>query len=291
MMAHPAPPSSANRGPNVPTDPGLEPCRPVGLVGRTRPPSPGQPPDLRGRPGAPQRPRIGNASQGPQGRPDLPAPGPAALRAVPAPPAGQWVHQQAYYRCRYPAEYATAAGFDHPRSVYLREGDLLPVIDGWLARLTDPDHLQATCEAIAGTSHARTALDRDRAAARQVVADCDRRLGRYRAALEAGATPARRPLDRGGDGAKASRRGRPPQPGRSTSSRQSRAGPPCDPGARWPPHCAGRQRPGAARAAVPGTRHRGPTTRTAASSWFGRISVGLSNVSEGDLNPRALFGH
>jgi site-specific DNA recombinase len=102
---------------------------------------------------------------------------------------GQWVHQQAYYRCRYPAEYATAAGFDHPRSVYLREGDLLPAIEGWLARLTDPDHLQATCEAIAATRHGRTALDRDRAAARQVVADCDRRLGRYRAALEAGADP------------------------------------------------------------------------------------------------------
>jgi site-specific DNA recombinase len=95
---------------------------------------------------------------------------------------GQWVHQQAYYRCHYPAEYATAAGFDHPRSVYLREADLLPAIDAWLGRLTDPEHLQATCEAIAATSHAGGALDQERAAARQVVADCDRRLGRYRAA-------------------------------------------------------------------------------------------------------------
>jgi hypothetical protein len=72
---------------------------------------------------------------------------------------GQWVHQQAYYRCRYPAEYASAAGFDHPRSVYLREGDLLPAIDAWLARLADPEHLQATCEAIAAASHTSTALE------------------------------------------------------------------------------------------------------------------------------------
>jgi hypothetical protein len=49
--------------------------------------------------------------------------------------------------------------------------------------------LLATCEALAATSHASIAPDRDRAAARQVVADCDRRLGRYRAALEAGTDP------------------------------------------------------------------------------------------------------
>jgi site-specific DNA recombinase len=102
---------------------------------------------------------------------------------------GQWIHRQAYYRCRYPAEYATATGFDHPRSVNLREADLLPEIDAWLGRLTDPDHLQATCEAIAGAGNASTTLADERAAARRVLADCDRRLGRYRAALEAGTDP------------------------------------------------------------------------------------------------------
>jgi site-specific DNA recombinase len=102
---------------------------------------------------------------------------------------GQWIHGQAYYRCRYPAEYAAAAGYDHPRSVNLREADLLPKIDTWLARLTDPDHLQATCEAIAAAGDASTALHDERAAARRVLADCDRRLGRYRAALDAGTDP------------------------------------------------------------------------------------------------------
>jgi len=103
---------------------------------------------------------------------------------------GQWVHGQAYYRCRYPAEYAAAAGFEHPRSVNLREADLLPGIDAWLARLTDPDHLQATCETIAAASHTSAALDAEREVATLALADCDRRLGRYRAALEAGTDPA-----------------------------------------------------------------------------------------------------
>jgi hypothetical protein len=38
---------------------------------------------------------------------------------------GQWIRGEAYYRCRYPAEYATASGFAHPKSVYLREVDLV----------------------------------------------------------------------------------------------------------------------------------------------------------------------
>jgi hypothetical protein len=49
-----------------------------------------------------------------------------------------------------------------------------------------PEHLRATCEAIAAARHASTALDVEGAAGRRLVADCERRLGRYRAVLEAG---------------------------------------------------------------------------------------------------------
>src|SRR5207245_11631123 len=38
---------------------------------------------------------------------------------------GQWVRGEAYYRCRYPTEYAHSAGFDHPVNIYLREADLV----------------------------------------------------------------------------------------------------------------------------------------------------------------------
>ncbi|WP_218671136.1 zinc ribbon domain-containing protein [Microbispora sp. GKU 823] len=37
---------------------------------------------------------------------------------------GNWNNDQAYYRCRYPAEYALANDVDHPKVVYLREADV-----------------------------------------------------------------------------------------------------------------------------------------------------------------------
>jgi site-specific DNA recombinase len=103
---------------------------------------------------------------------------------------GQWIRGEAYYRCRYQAEYATAVGFDHPRSVYLREVDLLPRIDAWLGRLSDADHLEATCQALAAGSDQQATRSAEQTAARQLLADCDRRLARYRAALEADVDPA-----------------------------------------------------------------------------------------------------
>ena len=51
----------------------------------------------------------------------------------------------AYYRCRYPKEYALASHVRHPGNVYLREADVLPAIDRWLAVIfapapAHPDH-------------------------------------------------------------------------------------------------------------------------------------------------------
>jgi hypothetical protein len=37
------------------------------------------------------------------------------------------------------------AGFAHPVNVYLREADLLPKLDTWLARLVSPANIEATC--------------------------------------------------------------------------------------------------------------------------------------------------
>jgi site-specific DNA recombinase len=65
-----------------------------------------------------------------------------------------------------------------------------PKLDEWIATRFDPAHLDATCEdlAIAGgateADHAR--ID----AAKRKLADCDSRLAKYRAALDAGADPA-----------------------------------------------------------------------------------------------------
>src|SRR6266545_5121928 len=103
---------------------------------------------------------------------------------------GQWVREEAYYRCRYPTEYAQSAGFEHPINVYLREADLVPKLDPWLARLTSRANIEATCRRLAA-AHAqpRDGADAGRRAAQQALADCQRKLARHRAALEAGGDP------------------------------------------------------------------------------------------------------
>jgi hypothetical protein len=74
---------------------------------------------------------------------------------------------------------------DRPGNVYLREADLTAKLDAWLARLVSPANIEATCQRLAAaqpTGHA----DPDLRAAQQVLADCQRKLARHRAALEAG---------------------------------------------------------------------------------------------------------
>lgn len=102
---------------------------------------------------------------------------------------GQWIRGEAYYRCRYPAEYAAASDVEHPKSVYLREVDVVGRLDAWLAELFSPANLDHTYEALATGSRSDPADDQRRAA-QQVLVDCQRCLDRYRAALEAGTDPA-----------------------------------------------------------------------------------------------------
>jgi site-specific DNA recombinase len=103
---------------------------------------------------------------------------------------GQHNHGRAHYRCRYPTEYALANEIDHPRTVYVREDVIVPALDSWLARIFDPEHLDATCAGLADASAAPGDVDEARLeAARRKLADCDDGLARYRAALEGGAEP------------------------------------------------------------------------------------------------------
>jgi site-specific DNA recombinase len=78
---------------------------------------------------------------------------------------------------------------DHPTNVYLREADLLAKIDGWLNRLVSPANIEATCQALAAAQPDPTGQAQLHAA-QQNLADCQRKLARYRAALEAGGDPA-----------------------------------------------------------------------------------------------------
>lgn len=82
-----------------------------------------------------------------------------------------------------------AKGVEHPRSVYLRESAVVPVLDEWLAGLFAPERLDETCAALAATTEHDEGSEARAEAARRRLRDCDTRLDRYRAALEGGADP------------------------------------------------------------------------------------------------------
>jgi len=98
---------------------------------------------------------------------------------------GSWNHGQAYYRCKFPTEYAVAT-HQHPRTVYVREAAIVPALDRWLATLFDSTHIDSTCALLAAASGLEDVTTAQRQAARRRLPDCDARLARYRAALEAG---------------------------------------------------------------------------------------------------------
>lgn len=102
---------------------------------------------------------------------------------------GSWNHDEAYYRCRYPTEYALVNAVEHPKTVYVRERVVLPPLDRWLAQVFDPKRLNETAGLIAASEGPAVADEARAVAARRTVADVERRLDRFREALEAGADP------------------------------------------------------------------------------------------------------
>jgi site-specific DNA recombinase len=102
-----------------------------------------------------------------------------------------WAHDTAYYRCRFAAEYALANHVDHPLSVTVREDAVIGRVDRWLAREFAPHRLTQTIRDLAAAQHAEPTgrSDQHEETARK-IAECDRKLAQYRAALDAGANPA-----------------------------------------------------------------------------------------------------
>jgi site-specific DNA recombinase len=90
---------------------------------------------------------------------------------------------------RYAQEYALANKVDHPRSVYLRERDLLEPLDAALATAFAPHRLTETITAMVDHQDDGDADDQEIVQARARLAECNTKLARHRAALEAGADP------------------------------------------------------------------------------------------------------
>jgi hypothetical protein len=100
---------------------------------------------------------------------------------------GNWNHGKAHYRCRFASEYAGLRDDAHQATIYVREDEIVPRLDDWLAQLFDPDRVDETVEQLleAGGPTDEDAARRDDAQRR--LDDCDARLAKYRTALENGA--------------------------------------------------------------------------------------------------------
>jgi Type IV secretory system Conjugative DNA transfer/Recombinase zinc beta ribbon domain len=94
-----------------------------------------------------------------------------------------------YYRCRFAQEYALANKVVHLLNVYLREDQVLPKLDRWLARLFEPDNVVQTLDELVRSQDVAQPEDLAAGIARRRIADSDRKLAQHRAALEAGADP------------------------------------------------------------------------------------------------------
>ncbi len=101
---------------------------------------------------------------------------------------GSWNHNQPYYRCKFPAEYAITEQ-QHPKTIYIKETAITPSIDRWLAQLFDDDHIDDTCAALEAATGQQPDDDSRRLAARRTIKACDSKLAKYRQALEAGTDP------------------------------------------------------------------------------------------------------
>ncbi|MGP4024372.1 recombinase family protein [Actinomadura sp. 3N407] len=92
-----------------------------------------------------------------------------------------------YFRCRYPEEYALANKVEHPRNIFVREHQVTALVDPWLAKVLAPHRIKQTIADLHAAQEPPTNSAAIRAKAQ--IADCETKLARHRAALEAGANP------------------------------------------------------------------------------------------------------
>ncbi|WP_433653627.1 zinc ribbon domain-containing protein [Micromonospora zamorensis] len=102
---------------------------------------------------------------------------------------GQYSHGDAYYRCRFPQEYALANQVQNPSNVYLREDTLTDPLDTWLASAFAAGRIEQTITAMTDAQPPDQPPPLA-TAAQTIIKECDAKLERYRAALDAGADPA-----------------------------------------------------------------------------------------------------
>jgi site-specific DNA recombinase len=93
---------------------------------------------------------------------------------------GSWNNGQPCYRCMFPGEYALADRIHHPRTVYLREAEVVPELDTWLTKTLDPARLPGTIDTL-------TAAQNDDPPPEMI--NIREEIAQYRAVLDAGTDP------------------------------------------------------------------------------------------------------
>jgi hypothetical protein len=103
---------------------------------------------------------------------------------------GQHAHGVAYYRCRYPQEYALSNKVSHPKNVLMREELLITPLDQWLAQEFAPQRRAHTIDTLLEQARVGVMPPSPSPSVDLAVVDYDAKIAKYRAALEAGADPA-----------------------------------------------------------------------------------------------------
>lgn len=99
---------------------------------------------------------------------------------------GNWNHDKAHYRCRYPSEYAIANKIEHSPTVYFREDQIVGPLDHWLAQIFAPERIERS---LATLAEAQPPHSPEVETTRRLLTEQNRRLAIYRQALEAGTDP------------------------------------------------------------------------------------------------------
>lgn len=103
---------------------------------------------------------------------------------------GNHARGHAFYRCRLTSGDYAAPPANHPPSLSIREDRLLPVLDGWLIDLFDPQRIDETAAAIVAADDGRNSVDPAVRRAERQIEDNKQKLKQYLAALDAGMDPA-----------------------------------------------------------------------------------------------------
>jgi site-specific DNA recombinase len=108
--------------------------------------------------------------------------------------SGSINHGRIYYRCKASRDYVRQHGITHPPALYVRQEAITDPVDRFLTEELGHASLSDTLHRIAEASH-RAALAEhqqydEAPKLRDTIADCDAKIARYRATLDAGGDPA-----------------------------------------------------------------------------------------------------